>query len=590
MNTQTRQQNKPDPGAGRPGTVCFPARLMKLPGIPREKLAYTPLPPENRGIRQLLEEFRAAPQFAQIDPRRLLEQRRGGLGVILLTQSDYYARQAAMYLTAIVVSAQSKLRGREDALPDELFWLEEDGEENPLENALAVASPALLDPHLEEGREKGAHPDGASKTGFPSAAALLVAAPAGPVLSRQVVENLPLPADPDGEERGPFCVFVALHPQQVDLELVEELRFSYGYHVCRVGQPDQGYLRRVLLEFLEPVGETAPDFDADQVIAALRQYRGAAFDETDLERAALWAVQRGLSGPLTARDLIFRPLSLERQGRERLDAMVGLTPVKETVERLTARLLLERQRSMEGRPMSPACRNMAFSGPPGTGKSVVARLVAQILREEGVGTGRFVEAGREQLIGSYLGQTSPKVAALFEKARGGVLFIDEAGALLNARGDDIYAAEAVNALVRHMELHPETVVIFATYPQEMEQLLASNPGLSSRVARVLDFPGYSDAELLGILEFLARAEGDRIPPEAGETCLEFFRQLRQQKGDCFGNGREARRLYQAAVEELALRRRKSGGADELCSQDLARAAARLLEQPAQRRQMAAIGF
>ena len=240
--------------------------------------------------------------------------------------------------------------------------------------------------------------------------------------------------------------------------------------------------------------------------------------------------------------------------------------------------------------MSPACRNMAFSGPPGTGKSVVARLVAQILREEGVGTGRFVEAGREQLIGSYLGQTSPKVAALFEKARGGVLFIDEAGALLNARGDDIYAAEAVNALVRHMELHPETVVIFATYPQEMEQLLASNPGLSSRVARVLDFPGYSDAELLGILEFLARAEGERIPPEAGETCLEFFRQLRQQKGDCFGNGREARRLYQAAVEELALRRRKSGGADELCSQDLARAAARLLEQPAQRRQMAAIGF
>ena len=587
MNTRIKEEKNTAPEAVRPNPVCFPARLMKLHGIPREKLAYTPLPPEGRGLRRLLEEFRAAPQFSQINPRRLLEQRRGGLGVILLTQSDYYARQAAMYLSALVLGSQRGQKKPEDTLPDELFFFDEDTS-NPMEDALAVVSPTLLDPQLTGVQEKRISTGNSEGTQSLSASALLVAAPAGPVLSRRVVEELPIPVDP-AEGGGPACVFVALHPEQMDLELVEELRFSYGYHVCRVGLPDQAYLRRSLMAYLEIAGETAPDFDPDQVIAALRQYRGAAFDETDLERAVLWAVQRDIRTPLTTRDLIFPPLTLERQGREQLAAMVRLDGVKEAVERLTARLSLERRRSMAERPMAPACRNMAFSGPPGTGKSVVARLVAKIFREEGVGTGRFVEAGREQLIGSYLGQTSPKVADLFEKAQGGVLFIDEAGALLNHRGDDVYATEAVNALVRHMELHPETVVIFATYPQEMEQLLSSNPGLSSRVAQVLDFPAYSDEELWDILETLASREGDILPPEAREDCLDFFRHLRRQKGAQFGNGREARRLFQAAVEEMALRSRE-GGADTLLHQDVTRAIRRLLSQPGTQASVRPIGF
>lgn len=556
-----------------PSSTCFPARLWRLPNVPKEKLAYTPLPPEERSTRRMLAEFRAAPQFSQIDPKRLINQMCGGLGVILLTESDYYALQAAMYLTALVLRMQKDVRKKE-TLPDDLAWLEEDDIRTPdLEHALVVASPTLLDPNLAE--KQGQQMDMSAVSAAPG---LLVSATTGPVLSRQVVDRLPVPGAANSEN-GPQCVFVALHPQQVDLELVEELRFSYGYHVCRVGLSNQDYLRRVLMGFItEVLGETAPDFDADQVIANLRQYRGAAFDETDLERTVLLGVQRGIKLPVTTRDLMFRPLTLEGRGRERLSTMVGLEAVKETVERLSARLLLEQRRSMAGRPMAPACRNLAFSGPPGTGKSVVARLVAQILREEGVGTGRFVEAGREQLIGSYLGQTSPKVAKLFEQARGGVLFIDEAGALLNHQGNDSYAVEAVNALVRHMELHPETVVIFATYPREMEQLLTSNPGLSSRIASVLDFPAYSDQELWDILGTLACREGDTLPPESIGDCLNFFRQLRQRKGENFGNGREARRLYQAAVEEMALRVRDGIGEDTLAEQDLTAAIQRLLNQ------------
>lgn len=230
------------------------------------------------------------------------------------------------------------------------------------------------------------------------------------------------------------------------------------------------------------------------------------------------------------------------------------------------------------RPSAAACRNLAFCGAPGTGKSVTARLVAQILRDEGCGSGRFVEAGREQLIGKYLGTTSPKIAKLFEQAAGGVLFIDEAGALLGTK-EDLYANEAVNALVRHMELHPETMVIFATYEPEMRELLASNAGLSSRVAGIIRFENYSDAELCRILALTATRAGETLFDGTAAGCAGFFAALRGKKGENFGNGREARRLFEAAREEMALRYNNAGAEEpaEILPGDLDAAARRLLE-------------
>ena len=247
------------------------------------------------------------------------------------------------------------------------------------------------------------------------------------------------------------------------------------------------------------------------------------------------------------------------------------------LRRLLASAILEDRRRQAGKPVRPFCRNLAFAGPPGTGKSVTARLAAQILREEGCGTGRFVEAGREQLIGTFLGETSPKIAELFEQARGGVLFIDEAGALLDG-GQDIYAAEAVNALVRHMELEPETMVILATYSGEMKRLLASNPGLKSRVAQVLEFPAYDNGQLWEIFQGFAKEEGYALPQGAETVCRDFLSALRRQDPEGFGNGREVRRLFQGAVEELALRALDMG-AETLTLQDLEAAAKRLQTQP-----------
>lgn len=170
-----------------------------------------------------------------------------------------------------------------------------------------------------------------------------------------------------------------------------------------------------------------------------------------------------------------------------------------------------------------------------------------------------------------------------------MLFIDEAGALLDG-GQDIYAVEAVNALVRHMELDPETMVIFATYPGEMERLLASNPGLSSRIAQVLEFPAYDGGQLWEIFQSFARAEGYALPEGAEELCDGFFSRLRQADPESFGNGREARRLFQGAVEELALRTLSAPGEGYALSlQDLEHAADRLLVRPGGERRRT-IGF
>ena len=276
-----------------------------------------------------------------------------------------------------------------------------------------------------------------------------------------------------------------------------------------------------------------------------------------------------------------------RSAADALDDMIGLENVKETLRRQLAAHVFDIRRGFP-----PAHRSLAFAGPPGTGKTETARLTAEILGEAGCGTGRFVEAGREQLIGKYVGHTSPRIARLFESARGGVLFIDEAGALIPADGRDSFAFEAISALVRHIENEPETVVIFATYGDAMERLIAADHGLSSRIAQVLTFEDYTDEQLLLILQKLSCDRGLALPEEARETCFDFFRELRERKGERFGNGREARRLLEGAVEELALRSLKTGSRDAaLCAEDIRTASARLLAQEgAKGQRLPRVGF
>lgn len=583
--------------------LCRTVPLRRLPNAPRRELAYCTVP-ERDSAEALIQAFQAAPQFSQISLETLIGRKGdSGFRVVLLGENDYYLRQAAVYLTAL---SRKGRKGRTAPAADS-YWddfdlddidLEEgDSPARAVKNALVVVSPALLDSSIGQSTPFPGKPGAIAQaraeakqldlTGLESAG-VLIAAESGPVLSEGVIDKV----DAFLEQEDPQDIFVAVKSSQTDLELLEELRFTYGFQACRVGQADQSYLRRLLAHMAEDSLLTlSPATDLDKAIAQLRRYRGAAFQESDLELLLRRAAQRKGRKPLETADLLFRPYrSQSVQGREALKAMVGLDGVKDALDRLLSAAAMEDRRRLSGVEIAPSCRNMAFSGPPGTGKSVTARLAAQILREEGCGTGRFVEAGREQLIGSFLGQTSPMIAELFHQARGGVLFIDEAGALIDKDGQDIYVTEAVNALVRHMELEPETMVIFATYPEEMKKLLSSNPGLSSRVAQVLEFPGYEDSQLFEIFRTFADKECLTLPEDAADICSRFFSTLRRRKGDDFGNGREARRLFQAAKEEMALRTINAAEVPSaLAAADMTAAARRLLTQekgPGQ----SAIGF
>lgn len=579
--------------------TSYPAILQKIPHIPREDMGYCRLRLLN-SKEELMASLHAGPQFRRLCPEKILAREVDQMRLIILSESDYYARQAAVHLATLARQRRDdgwrKLREEAESYwPDteigDSYDEDMEHEESQIRDSLLVLRAAVLDPSLGEKGTIAVMDSGRPKRfslAKVDASAVMIYAPTGAVLTAKVLEQIDDLCCRTGTDLQ-TDIFLTLRQGQIDREYLEELRFRYGFQVCHVDFPDRDYLCRQLRWMAEELAPIRKDADLDHVVASLQRYRGDRFTELDLEMLIIDAIQRGAKAPLSEKDLIFHTFEEEKKAWKELESMVALEEVKEKLHRLLATALLEKRRFYTGKNVRPMCRNLAFSGPPGTGKSVTARLLAQILREEGCGSGRFVEAGREQLIGTHLGQTSPQIAELFKKARGGVLFIDEAGALLNHSEQDSYAVEAVNALVRHMELEPETMVILATYPDEMKKLLASNPGLSSRIAQNLEFHGYEDTQLWEIVCCLGEKNGYQIDALGKSVCMDFFRNLRVRKRETFGNGREARRLFEAAVEELAVRTMgEKELAEVLTMRDFEKAAKRLLKSEREARKT--VGF
>lgn len=238
-----------------------------------------------------------------------------------------------------------------------------------------------------------------------------------------------------------------------------------------------------------------------------------------------------------------------------LDAMVGLREVKDEIRKVVKFLRVAEQRRAAGLPEGPAIgRHMVFSGSPGTGKTTVARVYGRLLAALGVvAGGHFTEVSRADLVGSHLGETTAMTTAVFNKARGGVLFIDEAYSLSRRFGTGTdFGQEAIDTLVKLLEDHrEEVVVVFAGYSAEMREFLSANPGLQSRISRTIEFEDYSPDELVGIFERLTGQYGFVLAEPTRAALAAHFRQARRT--ETFGNGREARRIFEAALEQQALR-------------------------------------
>jgi stage V sporulation protein K len=239
---------------------------------------------------------------------------------------------------------------------------------------------------------------------------------------------------------------------------------------------------------------------------------------------------------------------------EELEAMVGLAPVKREVNGLIARLQVEQKRRAHGLVTAPLSLHMVFTGPPGVGKTVVARAIGDIYRAlRALRIGHVVEVQRSDVVGSYIGQTAPKMLERCNAALDGILFIDEAYTLAGTPGSTgDFGKEAIDTLLKFMEDHRDRIiVIVAGYPTEMRHFIDTNPGLAGRFTKTIDFPRYSADELCEILRRMA-AQQNFILPEGFEAKIKPWIAERSRADD-WANAREMRTLLEKAREAQATR-------------------------------------
>lgn len=338
--------------------------------------------------------------------------------------------------------------------------------------------------------------------------------------------------------------------------IVKRLSFEGNFQVVTLGNFELEDYSDYGKRFVEYYGYSLEEnLDFYGMISELAAYRGELMKETDVYRhlrTAFGKADMRKEKILRKEDIELNYYGIENP-MEELDSMIGVETAKKTLFRYMAA-----KKVMKGKNTH---HHLIFSGNPGTGKSCMARIFASVMGKMGLSNGRFVDASRADIIGKYVGHTAAQVQNIFEKADGGVLFIDEASFLLE---DDRFVKEAVIELVRFMELYPQTTVIFATYPKEAEELLACDPGLASRIYQTILFENYSKEQLWEIAKVMAKKYDFQI----AENCKDVFGKYIEglQKNENYGNARDIRKLLQAVMEEYGLTGKNGNVLDIVCFQ------------------------
>ncbi len=321
---------------------------------------------------------------------------------------------------------------------------------------------------------------------------------------------------------------------------------------------------RVLFELIATYGSDDAHKADGGPAARQREDAGSARQPERTRRDAsareMIGVRTGSSGSRAA---------LLARAEQSLDQLVGLASVKAEVQELVALQQVNLQRQRSGQPALGGTLHLILSGNPGTGKTTVARILAEFYAGLGVlSKGHLVEVDRSGLVGQYVGHTAAKVTEVVDSALGGVLFIDEAYALASTERGNDFGREAIDTLVKLMEDHRDDLAVFvAGYASEMPSLLAMNPGLPSRLGRTIDFPDYDTEELGEMFQRLATSMHIDVAPATRERLSRIL--AATSPAIRSSNGRFVRNLFEEACRAMAMRAASTGAvADELLPEDL----------------------
>ncbi len=356
--------------------------------------------------------------------------------------------------------------------------------------------------------------------------------------------------------------------QVCQVEIARALGASNDNGLHAHGEPAEG--RSPLLAAKKDRAQSIPRSTASPLLNSIRDLllsnHAAITQSDDRARKAIAAIQSTIDAYFAKDEALIDQLVAKH-----FRGLIGMEEVRRRIHDAAIAAMGHRiHLEQTGQELSRG-HHMVFLGNPGTGKTTAARKVADLLRELGLTRGVFKETSRADLVASYEGQTAAKVRSVVKGALGGVLFIDEAYSLAGRDdgGGVDFGREAIDELVKAMEDHRrQLVVIVAGYPKEMQSFLDANPGLRSRFTHHITFPDYTPEDMVEVFKAMAEEKKVDLAPEVVERLGGIMAQIKANKGQTFGNGRDVRNLFDDLVSKAAPRMLRKGTAARIELQDL----------------------